>query len=216
MTSALPGHDPKACHTGYPHTHDLCSSGHTPRSAQACTISTPLGYTPQVCTGLHDLHSTGPCPKGLPSCEPQTFTISTRPCPQTCTDIHNLHWAVPLTPAQACMISIGTMPLKPTKQAIHRHSGSPLCWPVPFRHTRPTLQRPASLLPKASTFRLVGPHPPATCHRRVPNLLKKHTQAGLDAKGVTSQHLRLQFYCSRTGDFFFFPFFKGFSTQFAV
>jgi hypothetical protein len=54
---------------------------------------------------------------------------------------------------------------------------------------------------KASTCRPVGPHPPATCHRRTPNMPKRHTQTGLDVKGVTSQ-LRLQFYCFRTGEFF--------------
>jgi hypothetical protein len=39
-------------------------------------------------------------------------------------------------------------------------------------------------------------------HWRAPNLPKRHTQTGLDAKGVTSEQLRLQFYCSITGDFF--------------
>jgi hypothetical protein len=41
------------------------------------------------------------------------------------------------------------------------------------------------------------------CHWRAPILPKWHSQTGLDAKGVTSEQLRLQFYCSRTGDFFF-------------
>jgi hypothetical protein len=31
----------------------------------------------------------------------------------------------------------------------------------------------------------------------------RHTRTGLDAQGVTSEQLRLQFYCSRTGEFFF-------------
>jgi hypothetical protein len=48
----------------------------------------------------------------------------------------------------------------------------------------------------------VGPHPPATHHRKAPNLHKRHTLTDLDAKELTSEQLRLQFYCSRTGDFF--------------
>jgi hypothetical protein len=50
---------------------------------------------------------------------------------------------------------------------------------VPFRHTKPMLQRPTtSPQLKASTWRPVGPHPPSTCHRKAPNLPKRHTQTG--------------------------------------
>jgi hypothetical protein len=95
------------------------------------------------------------------------------------------------------------VPPKPVKPGIHRHAGSPLCWPVPFRHATPMLQRPAtSPQLKASTHRPLGPHPLATCHRKDPNLRKRHTQTGLDAKELASEQLRLQF-CSKTGDFFF-------------
>jgi hypothetical protein len=64
----------------------------------------------------------------------------------------------------------------------------------------------------------MGPHPPVTHHRRAPNLPKRHTQTGLDAKGVTSEQLRLQSYCSRTRIFCYycFPFFKDFPARFAV
>jgi hypothetical protein len=69
------------------------------------------------------------------------------------------------------------------------------------------LQRPAtSPQLKAFTHRPMGPHSPATCHRKAPNLSKRHTQTGLDAKKPASEKLRLQFYCSRTGDIFFFLF----------
>jgi hypothetical protein len=37
-----------------------------------------------------------------------------------------------------------------------------------------------------------------------PNLPRRHKQTGLDTKGVTPELLRLKFYCSWTGDFFFF------------
>jgi hypothetical protein len=159
------------------------------RPAQAWRISTLPVHTLQACQAS----------------DPETFMISTGPHPQACTGLNDLHWAAPLTPSQACTISTGNVPLKPAKLAIHKHAGSPLCWPMPIRHTRPMLQRPASSLQwKASSHRHVGPHPPATCYKRAPNLPKRHTRTGLDAKRVTSEHLRLQFYCSRTGDFFFF------------
>jgi hypothetical protein len=96
---------------------------------------------------------------------------------------------------------------KPVKPGIHRHAGSPLHQPAPFRHAKPMLQSPATLPQlKTSTPRLVGPHPPSTCHRKAPYLPKRHTQTGLDAKELASEQLRLQFYCPRTGDFFFFNF----------
>jgi hypothetical protein len=40
-------------------------------------------------------------------------------------------------------------------------------------------------------------------------------QTGMDAEGVTLEQIRMQFYCSRTGEFFF-PFFKGLAVWFAV
>jgi hypothetical protein len=188
----------KACQAGDPQTFTIsagpCSQA-MPQGLQhqrpTHTISVSLGCAPQGCTDLHDLHSTRPCPQGLPSHEPQTFTISAGLHPQACTGLHDLHWVAPLTPAQACMISARTMLPKPAKLAIHRHAGSPLCWSVLFRHTRPTLQRPTTLPWKASTCRPVGPHPPATHHRRTPNLPKRHTQTGLNVRRVASQQLGL-------------------------
>jgi hypothetical protein len=65
-----------------------------------------------------------------------------------------------------------------------------------------------------------NPEPPAhkkllhaTLHREskgapapmlAPNLPRRHRQTRLDAKGVTPELLRLEFYCSWTGNFFFF------------
>jgi hypothetical protein len=149
--------------------------------------------------------------------------------PHSCTALHDLCKAMPPRPAQPCKISAlpdhapeeccrrykqaqspfcWTMPPKPVKLGIHRHAGSPLCQPVPFRHAKPTLRRlTSSPQLKASTRRSVGHNPLATCQRKAPNLPKRHTQTGLDAKELASEQLRLQFYCSRTGDFFFL-FFK--------
>jgi hypothetical protein len=105
---------------------------------------------------------------------------------------------------------------KPFKLGIHRHTGSPLYWPAPFRHPKPSLQRPiTSPQLKASTYRPVGSYPLATCHRKDPSLPKRDTQTGLDAKELALEQLRLQFYCSRTGNFFF-PSLKGFAASFIV
>jgi hypothetical protein len=145
------------------------------RDTQTFTIST--GPCPQACTGLHYLHSARPCLPGLPCWwsphapwaspprSAQACAISTpwSHAHQACTGLHDLHWDVPLKPVQACMMSAWTVPTKPAKPAIHRYVGSPLCWSVPFRHTRHTVQGPASLPQlKASTHRPVGP--PPTCH----------------------------------------------------
>jgi hypothetical protein len=48
--------------------------------------------------------------------------------------------------------------------------------------------------------------PLVTCQGRALNLSRRHWQKGLDAKVVKPELLRLKFYCSRTGDFFFFAF----------
>jgi hypothetical protein len=112
---------------------------------------------------------------------------------------------------------------KPVKTGIHKHAGFLLHWPMTYRHTKLTLQRPAiSPQLKASTQRPMGHNPPSTWHRKAPNLSKRNTQRGLDTKELTSEQLTQQFYCSRTGDFFlifnfyFLPFFKGFAAWFTV
>jgi hypothetical protein len=155
--------------------------------ARAVRPQTLNPQTPAITTRLS--------PSGLPSRDGQTFTISTRPHPS------GLH-----RPAQACPISARTVPLKPAKLAIHIHGWYPICWPMPFRHARPTLQKLASSpQPKASTEGLWdSTHLPSTTTRLQSCL--RDTQTGLDAKGVTSEQLTLQIYCSRTGDFFLFFF----------
>jgi hypothetical protein len=189
------------------------------RTSQPCMISALLAMPPKACTALQDLCSAGTYPQGLPH--------------QRCKHARSLfHWAMPPRTAQPCTIftpqacapkacqardphmqdlcSSGSRPPKPVKPGIHRHADSPLRQPAPLRHTKPTLQRPAtSPQLKAYTCRTVGPHPPSTYHRKTPNLPDRHTQTGLDAKELASEQLRLQFYCSRTGDIF--PFFKGFA-----
>jgi hypothetical protein len=180
--------------------HDLCqvtpSGLHGPAGSPLCRTTSPRPAMLEIHT--HGLCSTGPCTSVLH----KHALISTL-------------LPMPLRPAQACKISTGTIPLKSVKPAIHKHAGSPLCLPRPFRHARPTLQRPVSSLGKASACKHMGTHPPATCHRRTSNLPKRHTHTSLDARGVTTQQLGLQFYCSRTSEFFF-PFFKGFAAWFAV
>jgi hypothetical protein len=165
---------------------------------QTHTISILLGHAPKACTVLTIFTPQACAPKACQARDPHTHDLcSAAPCPS-----------------------------KPVKPGIHRHAGSPLCWPVSFRHAKLTLQRPTtSSQLKASTHRPVGPHPLATCHRKAPNLPKRYTQTSLDAKELASAQLRLQFYCPKTGDFFFFffnfnfycfPFFKGFVACFTV
>jgi hypothetical protein len=144
---------------------------------QTHTISILLGHAPKACTVLTIFTPQACAPKACQARDPHTHDLcSAAPCPS-----------------------------KPVKPGIHRHAGSPLCWPVSFRHAKLTLQRPTtSSQLKASTHRPVGPHPLATCHRKAPNLPKRYTQTSLDAKELASAQLRLQFYCPKTGDFFFF------------
>jgi hypothetical protein len=79
------------------------------------------------------------------------------------------------------------------------------------------LQARQAHAPKAHYFTSAkGLHPLYTCHRKALNLPKRHTQTGLDAKELASEQQRLQFYCSRMGDLFFFPFFKGLAAWFTV
>jgi hypothetical protein len=159
----------------------------------------------QACTTLQELCFAGLWPpalqtSALPAMPPrpaQPWTIFTlQACtPKACKardpHTHNLHSA-----ARAS---------KPVKPGIHTHAGSPFHWPVPFRHTKPMLQRPTtSPQLRASTQSPVGHHPLLTCYREAPNLPNSHTQTSLDAKELASEQLRLQFYRPRTGDFFFF------------
>jgi hypothetical protein len=135
--------------------------GHAHRAAQPCTISVllvPAHKTWQASNPpKQDLSSAGPCPSSLPS-QPSTdihhlCQATPSPClhrpvgsqpgcaPHTFTGLHDLHWAALLMHvmhAQACMISMGTMPLKLAKVAICRHTWSPLCQAMPFGHTKPT------------------------------------------------------------------------------
>jgi hypothetical protein len=130
------GHTRKACRAGNTNRHDLCSAGlgppglHKPIRSLLCqatppspatpevhtlTISVPPCHVLQAYTYLHNVHSTSLCPEGLPTSGP------TNPQATIC-------WAI--------------VPPRPVKLGIHRHTGSPLCRPTPFRYTRPMLQRP--------------------------------------------------------------------------
>jgi hypothetical protein len=120
----------------------------TLRPAQAYMISTLLGHAPKICQAGN----------------PQTFMISASHTPQTCTGWHDPCWAAFLKPAKP-VISTGTAPLRPSKPVYQRHAWSPLHRPMPYRHTRATMQRHArSPQLQASANRSVGPThmPPAT------------------------------------------------------
>jgi hypothetical protein len=177
-------------------------------------ISVLLGWALQACTSLYDLCCARPHPQVLPrlrythsrslflhamSSRPtHTCTMST---PQACAlkacqprdpQTHKLQSAGPLYPPG--LSSWGFTDTQDLHSAGPRPSGTPgPCSKGPLFHL---------------SSRPMGPHSPATHHRRAPNLPKRHTQTSLDAKGLTSEQLILQFYCSRTADFFafFFPF----------
>jgi hypothetical protein len=123
-------------------------------------------------------------PQASQADDPQAFTIFTGLHPSL---LHRPVRSLPGCTPHACTISAGTMPLKPAKQAIQRYTiSTPLA--CALQACQPMLQRPTSLPQgKSSPHRPVGPHPPATHHRRAPNLPKRHTQTDLDAKGVTSE-----------------------------
>jgi hypothetical protein len=124
-----------------------------PKPVQHCTIFTLQGRAPKACQAGHTHTHT------------HTHTRSRRTHTHTHTHTH--------TRSLFCL----TTPPKSVKPGIHRQPRSPLRWPAPFRHAKPTLQRPAtSPQLKASTQRPMGHHPPSTCHRKAPNLLKRHRQ----------------------------------------
>jgi hypothetical protein len=152
-----------------------------------------LGPAPQPLQGrvptnshpsdLHDLQWTEPLSSAKPAIH--TCMISARLHPQACTGLHRpaqFCWAVPLTPAQACTWAPKAYQAgNPQTQTIStlrgpRPSGTPgPCSKGLLIHLN---ERPPP----------VGPHPPATLHRRAPNLPKRHTQTGLDAKGVNQNN----------------------------
>jgi hypothetical protein len=147
----------------------------TPQTAQS-----PLECAPKACQAgnpqAHDLRQAMPLRpaqacmiSALPGCnlkacqagDPQAFTIS-GPCPR------GLH-----RPAQ----SPWATPLRPATPVINRHTPSPLRLALTIRHARPMLQRPARLPQwQASAHKSMGPHSPATSHKRAPNLPRRHRQ----------------------------------------
>jgi hypothetical protein len=142
------------------HKHLRYPSGHSSPSPAQSLLCRPC---PKACTALQDLCSARPCLQGLQ------------------------HQKYKHTGSLFCW----AMPPKPVKPGIHRHTGSPLHQTVPFKHSKPMLQRPMnSPQLKASTHRPMGPHSLATCHRKAPNLPKRHTQTGLDAKELASEPLK--------------------------
>jgi hypothetical protein len=165
-----------------------------PRTAQPCKISALLGHAPKA-TNMHYLCSTGPWPQDQHS--PAQYSLC-KPMP--------LRLAKPGTapPHTHTLISLLLDHTPQTSQAgdpqTHRISTPPACALQAHQAHAPKATTTPQL--KASTHRPVGPHPLATCHRKAPNLPKRHTQTGLDAKNLVSEQLRLQFYCSRSSDFF--------------
>jgi hypothetical protein len=178
-----------------------------------------------------------------PMLDPHTTRIPTppatpgpRPPPDPCPTWIFTSWAMP----DPCTTGIPTPwsphPPGPPGPKIcvwddqsHTLLGSPPHW-----DPRPSRQAPAwcetaafsSLLgslpfrqsqaPALQAFRITTPQGSHSGHhQRTLNLPKRQTETGLHVKGITSEKLRLQFYCSRTGDFFS-PFFKGLAAWFAV
>jgi hypothetical protein len=140
--SALPGHAPRPATLEIQTLMISILLGHTRRPAQPCRSSVSLGHTHQPCTSLlfqphpHRLHS--------PARSLLCWATHPRPCtiftPQACAhkacqagEPHT-HWFW------------WTTPPKFVKPGIHRHTGSPLCRPAPFRHTKPMFQKPATSL----------------------------------------------------------------------
>jgi hypothetical protein len=156
------------------------SAGHEICEPWSCSSALPGPLFPKLPPLRPAQSPPDRAPKACQSGGPQAFTITTRPQPS---GLHNL---------------AGTMPLKPTSRQSTRMISTPPATPGP--HSKGPL---VSLKERPMP---VGPWDPTQLHRRAPNLPKTHTQTGLDAKGVTSEQLRLHFYCSITGDFFFFFF----------
>jgi hypothetical protein len=160
-----------------------------------------------------------PTPQACQTCDPQAYT------PKACQALHNLCWAhapqAHQTHAlQASTISTWPPLLSPTRPMLHRPTRS-LPGPCPsalpgLQSTGPpdlcSTEHSSSCSPgpwkQASAWRPVGPCPLVTCQGRALNLPRRHWQKGLDAKVVKPELLRLKFYCSRTGNFFFLPSFK--------
>jgi hypothetical protein len=129
-------------------------------------LRSPPGHArPLPTPGLHS-------PAGAPFCwavPTKPYMISALPatCPrpaQPCT-IFTPQACAPKAcqardPHMHDLCSAGLCPPKPVKPGIYRHAGSPLHWPVPYRHAKPRHQRPAtSPQLKTSTHRPVGPPP---------------------------------------------------------
>jgi hypothetical protein len=114
------------------------------------------------------------------------------------------------------LCSIMPLPCRPSP-----HSTGPqdlsLPGPIPAGLTGPALQAchiaapqgphtaglPVHCSARSSSCKPASPRLPTAHHSRAPNLPRRHRQTGLDAKRGTPELLRLKFYCSRTGCFFF-------------
>jgi hypothetical protein len=157
---------------------------------QALPGSVPL--RPHQAPALHRIHTHwDPCPSGTLPFRPWLAAAPHRTTrTMTCQDPHPSgptgsppHRDPRLSGRAAVLCEIAASPTSP---------GSPLLGP----NQAPTLQAcQINTLPGSCSGR----------HWRAPNLPKRHRQTGLDAKEVTSEQIRLQVYCSRIGDLFFFP-----------
>jgi hypothetical protein len=149
------------------------------RPAQPCMISALTGHTPKACCAGDTNIARSPFCWAVPSrpaqyslCKP----VPLRPAkPGTCTRtiptlLDHVQQKKKAGDSQTCRIST---PPACTLQACQAHAPKP--------STSPQL--------KASTRRPMGPHSPSTCHKKVPNLPKRCTQTGLDAKELGSEQL---------------------------
>jgi hypothetical protein len=189
-TASLPSPCPKACGAPAPLCQALCSSDHARPQPHAGSTHhwdhCPSGHVrPQLCAGCmlcRDPQPSGPA------------------VPQLCVGLLDPHPAgIP-------------RPLGHTRPQLH--AGSTPLWdpclsgpaPVKLRQLHPPTQAgiPAHCrAPALQACQITTPTGSHSGHHwRAANLPKRHTQTGMDAKGITSEQLRLQFYCSRTVNFF--------------
>jgi hypothetical protein len=155
------------------HRHLRSPPGHAPpRLAQPYRSSVSLGCAPKPCT-ISALPTTPPKPA-----QRCTIFILQGCAPKVCQarDQHTdyLHSAWPHPPSLSSQGSIDM-------QYLHSTGLCPSGMPSPCSKATTSPQL------KASTWRPVGLLPPSTCHRKAPNLHKRHTQTGLDAKELTSE-----------------------------
>jgi hypothetical protein len=140
-----------------------CSTGRGISDPSTHSSIPPGPHSPKLPPMRHTRSPPDWPPKACQASDPQAFMISAAMCPS------GLH-----RPAQSGLHQAGPQGL-PGLWSTHTMISTPQ--EAPFRHARPTLQRPTRLPQwQASACRPMEVHPPATSHRRAPNLPRRHRQ----------------------------------------